>query len=52
MPSEPLIVIKGTIGEGATVEDGISSLKTMIAIQKSIEEDNWIKLSSIDSGNL
>ena len=38
--------------KGATIDDGISNIKTMIAIEKSIQKDNWIRLDTIHTGNV
>ena len=44
------VILQKKIFKGASVDDGVASVRAMIAIARSIESQNWVKLDSVSGG--
>ena len=43
-------VLNGTAQAGADIEDGIAAIRCMVAIARSVERDDWVRLDEVTGG--
>ncbi len=44
------VILNGAPQQGASIDDGIASVRAMVAIARSVETEDWVKLSEVSGG--
>jgi predicted dehydrogenase len=43
-------ILHGTPLRGASIEDGVAALRTLVAISRSVESGTWVSLADVTGG--
>lgn len=41
------VILDGASQEGATVDDGLAAMRTLVAIARAVESDDWVRLADV-----